>query len=993
MSPSRKEQTRPRTLFGFWTSTRATSSTGGDSPPSVTDSTTVSDGPGPEETLERLSRASRVSSRLRGSGSKVLSFFRIVGSSGTPPQSASAVTADTVNHHLEPPYPFICQDTECCNAEAGAHKNHHTNASQQISGRPCVPIVSLRGRSKTRDKVHTMPCSTSVSENAKPDTVVRPRHSSPSLHRLLSRKLSTNIAPQTVIHRVNLRQRPSIRAIQPQSALDPPYKQGDSTTDSLDSFSYGSDSLPLRTRSTPPTSEEPSATQNSFKGLPDVTLAGKSQDKVLSPTARLPSKADQALSKPAPSIVTVEAAAAAKIYFETHFHSIFISEGPRERRLRELERYLHSLSLPTEEKLGIRNSWIAQEKNYSRQCRVLKTRSNRCSRDEIVSLAGYEVIKVLGRGSFGVVRLVREKRKDDEPAIPKEQQPSSTARAKSFKASALETIRSAVDGRRYARRRVMTPTTANPVFAMKVIRKSEMVRSCQEGHLRAERNFLVASANSRWIIPLVASFQDAHHLYLLMDYMVGGDFLGLLIRKNVLSEEVTKWYIAEMILCVEEAHRLCWIHRDVKPDNFLISASGHLKIADFGLAFDGHWAHDQAYYHNHRYSLLKRLGITVEGDEKDKEDAAGNYGNNSAANMASHSNQRQRAEQVPGVQPPSANVLAWRDRHERRIYARSIVGTSQYMAPEVISGSIYDGRCDWWSIGIILYECLYGFTPFACENRDETKRKILHHLETLHFPSQSPSDRLVSTTAIDLINRILTSKERRLCCGNYRINDILNSPAARHLLCQDQRNRNYQGYFVYPDDAIEIKSHPFFRGIRWDILHLQRPPLMPRVRGWEDTRYFEGSACLNGDEDDDTESTSSENTECIGQQRVSEPTSHRTSELARDLKPHNENELGSSAVPEVDDPDFFSPLAGCKRTADHSEPPQKKRKKRQKTRVRPRDKILRDKGVGKRVLEMRKKDAFWGYTYRRPNPIHTLFNDERGRPLFPRTPIAELYGY
>lgn len=121
----------------------------------------------------------------------------------------------------------------------------------------------------------------------------------------------------------------------------------------------------------------------------------------------------------------------------------------------------------------------------------------------------------------------------------------------------------------------------------------------------------------RRVVPLIASFQDLNNLYLVMDYMPGGDFLGLLIRDNVLSESITKWYIAEMILCIEEAHALRWIHRDVKPDNFLISASGHLKISDFGLAFDGHWSHDQAYYNNHRYSLLTKLGIDVAGDAQD----------------------------------------------------------------------------------------------------------------------------------------------------------------------------------------------------------------------------------------------------------------------------------------------------------------------------------------------------------------------------------------
>lgn len=63
-----------------------------------------------------------------------------------------------------------------------------------------------------------------------------------------------------------------------------------------------------------------------------------------------------------------------------------------------------------------------------------------------------------------------------------------------------------------------------------------------------------------------------------MEYMPGGDFLGLLIRHNVLQEDVARFYIAEMILAVEEVHRLRFIHRDIKPDNFLITASGHLKI-------------------------------------------------------------------------------------------------------------------------------------------------------------------------------------------------------------------------------------------------------------------------------------------------------------------------------------------------------------------------------------------------------------------------------
>lgn len=78
------------------------------------------------------------------------------------------------------------------------------------------------------------------------------------------------------------------------------------------------------------------------------------------------------------------------------------------------------------------------------------------------------------------------------------------------------------------------------IYAMKVIRKADMLRNAQEGHLRAERNFLVAAEGSKWVIPLITAFQDTKHLYLVMDFCVGGDFLGLLIRKSILSEQITK---------------------------------------------------------------------------------------------------------------------------------------------------------------------------------------------------------------------------------------------------------------------------------------------------------------------------------------------------------------------------------------------------------------------------------------------------------------------
>ncbi|KAK5990885.1 Serine/threonine-protein kinase cbk1 [Cladobotryum mycophilum] len=356
-----------------------------------------------------------------------------------------------------------------------------------------------------------------------------------------------------------------------------------------------------------------------------------------------------------PTIVTVERAAAAKIYLETHFNDLFNKPHSRATRRQFLESQLYySPHLSLEQKETIRRSFYHQENCHLRETRNLKsqTQTRAKSRNASAFTDKYEPVKVLGKGSFGVVRLVREKCNPQHPY-------------------------------------------ANQVYAMKVIRKSAMLQSSQEGHLRAERDFLVASEGSKWVVPLVASFQDLSSLYLVMEYMPGGDFLGLLIRENILHEAVARFYIAEMVLAVEEAHRLKFIHRDIKPDNFLISSSRHLKISDFGLAFDGHWSHDASYYNYHRYSLLRKLGINVLGDQKDQEinkTIQGHVENTQAltADLGRHD------KPDFGKDQDLASLLGWRNRHGNRTRAHSIVGTSQYMAPEVIrEEESYDGRCDW----------------------------------------------------------------------------------------------------------------------------------------------------------------------------------------------------------------------------------------------------------------------------------------------------------
>lgn len=517
---------------------------------------------------------------------------------------------------------------------------------------------------------------------------VQRSQSTSNLTTLLSHKLSTAFSNSTVIHRSSLRPRPSVQAVQCAQAVDVPLsQQGDNTVDSsnLSTTLSGGSCWSSDPNSTPPTSDD-SPTSDSLKS--QFWNTNGNED----PSQQDHQRPAHATLNTSPSIITVEAAANAKVFFESYFNSVFSRVDARFQRHHELEEYIYSLPFSAEEQVMIWKNWVAQEREYLRQYRVLKSRCHNSRHEETVSIANYEAVKVLGHGSFGVVRLVREKTNEhsnheteehDSPLLER-----SGVRTDARSSPALD--RSRPSSRKYT----------SGVYAMKVIRKSEMLRTSQEGHLRAERDFLVASAKSRWVVPLIASFQDSQNLYLVMEYMVGGDFLGLLMRQGILPERATRWYIAEMILCVEEAHKLLWIHRDIKPDNFLISASGHLRIADFGLAFDGHWSHDQGYYYDHRYSLIKKLGIQIDGDaidQKDEEEAK-------KTPKAAPGSPRFAITDELREEPPRTGLLGWRDKYQRRRFARSVVGTSQYMAPEVVRGRSYDGRCDWWSIGIILYE-------------------------------------------------------------------------------------------------------------------------------------------------------------------------------------------------------------------------------------------------------------------------------------------------
>lgn len=727
MTTSTKNTTR-RSLFNLWIPTKVVVSGKPDISP--TESGT-SESPASEPTIPRAGK-NRLRARLTRSGSKILFLLGLRNSSKGEHYSNLVLLADhlwlSLAGNKESSIETDCYDPGQASSESpglslpspksdnGNNGPGYLTAAKNSKSEPLpvsrllsTPVEGVESLSEPLPDLRPSPENQGekVVENSHQDaaaeaspttTVTEPP--SPTNIKFVDRfshRIPFAFGQPTVIRRAHLRSRPSIIRVS-SPVFDDSSRQNDGANDSSDpSTSPSSGGSPPGGQSTPltqQTSAEPSPSSDKDKlqdehenvGFHWPSLSGINE-------ATFPSNTNPITMSL--SIKTVEATSVAKIYLELYFNSIFQNKDPRQQRQLELEQHIYAFELTPEERLMARRNWALQENDHLRQCRVLKSNRYCTPTEDAVYLAGYKAIKVLGKGSFGVVRLVRQNSgnskssHEDEPIAIKDNNPQA-------RPNPLGVLISAVESAKHGRRRYMTGEKKE-VYAMKVIKKSEMIRNSQEGHIRAERDFLVASEASRWVVPLIASFQDANNLYLVMEYMVGGDFLGLLIRRDTLREDWARFYVAEMILCIEEAHQLCWIHRDVKPDNFLISASGHLKISDFGLAFNGHWSHDQAYYNSHRYSLLEKLGINVKGDAEDQDDIV--KAKELASDVKLHSWNDRFLHQ-----PPGTGLLGWRHNMGRRRFAKSVVGTSQYMAPEVIRGEMYDGRCDWWSLGIILYE-------------------------------------------------------------------------------------------------------------------------------------------------------------------------------------------------------------------------------------------------------------------------------------------------
>lgn len=249
------------------------------------------------------------------------------------------------------------------------------------------------------------------------------------------------------------------------------------------------------------------------------------------------------------------------------------------------------------------------------------------------------------------------------------------------------------------------------------------------------------SRSNTWIVKLYFSFQDEDYLYLIMEYVPGGDLMNLLIKWDTFTEEQTRFYIAETILAIESIHEMDYIHRDIKPDNLLIDEKGHIKLSDFGLC--------TGLETNKFAQLYKNLsGQSTKLREEDN-----------------HTNSRDQKR---------ANWKA-----KCRVTAFSTVGTPDYIAPEVFLKKGYTQECDWWSVGCIMYEMLIGYPPFCSDTPAETYRKIMNWKYTLQFPD----DVEISPEAKHLIVNLLKGPKNRLT-----LQDIKNHPFFKGFDWNNVRN-------------------------------------------------------------------------------------------------------------------------------------------------------------------------------------------------------------
>ncbi|XP_078180915.1 phototropin 1 [Carex rostrata] len=284
-------------------------------------------------------------------------------------------------------------------------------------------------------------------------------------------------------------------------------------------------------------------------------------------------------------------------------------------------------------------------------------------------------------------------------------------------------------------------TETGEFFAMKAMDKNVMLNRNKVHRATAERQILDL-LDHPFLPTLYASFQTKTHICLITDYYPGGELFMLLDRQpqKVLREDAVRFFAAEVVVALEYLHCQGIIYRDLKPENILLHRDGHISLTDFDLSC---------------LTSCRPQLLLPEMEERKK-------------------SKKKRVPPIFFAEPMRAS--------------NSFVGTEEYIAPEIITGAGHTSAVDWWALGILLYEMLYGYTPFRGKTRQKTFANILQ--KDLKFPASIP----VSFPARQLMYR---------------------------LLHRDPLNR-----LGSCEGANEIKQHPFFRGMNWALVRCMAPPKM-----------------------------------------------------------------------------------------------------------------------------------------------------------------------
>nr|POE46767.1 serine/threonine-protein kinase nrc-2 [Quercus suber] len=271
---------------------------------------------------------------------------------------------------------------------------------------------------------------------------------------------------------------------------------------------------------------------------------------------------------------------------------------------------------------------------------------------------------------------------------------------------------------------------------------------------------ILATSNHPFIVTLYHSFQSEDHLYLCMEYCSGGEFFrALQTRPNkCVDEDAARFYAAEVTAALEYLHLMGFIYRDLKPES-------HIMLSDFDLSKQSDPGGAPA--------------MILAGNR-----SSGGGGITSNPNP----------NNMPTIDTKSC-IANFR--------TNSFVGTEEYIAPEVIKGCGHTSAVDWWTLGILIYEMLFGTTPFKGKNRNATFANILR--DEVPFPEGSGSPN-VSNLCKSLIRKLLIKDELRR----------LGSRAG----------------------ASDVKGHPFFKTTSWALLRHSKPPIIPNQGRGIDTINF-----------------------------------------------------------------------------------------------------------------------------------------------------------